>query len=87
MQHVRFVKGRGTYGSGERNVKIWIDFRKSPRFSLTSPLSHVTLFLLCVVSPVDTDVVLFLNIELKIRKDHLFVMKIYDYFVYTVYNM
>jgi hypothetical protein len=38
------------------------------------------------VSPVDTDVVLFLNIELKIRKDHLFVMKIYDYFVYTVYK-
>ena len=32
-----FVKGRGTCGSGERNVKIWIDFRKSPRFSLTSP--------------------------------------------------
>jgi hypothetical protein len=31
-----FVKGRGTCGSGERNVKIWIDFRKSPRFSLTS---------------------------------------------------
>jgi len=27
-------------GSGERNVKIWIDFRKSPRFSLTSPLSQ-----------------------------------------------
>jgi hypothetical protein len=35
-----FVKGRGTCGSGERNVKIWIDFRKSPRFSLTSPLSQ-----------------------------------------------
>ena len=33
-----FVKGRGTCVSGERNVKIWIDFRKSPRFSLTSPL-------------------------------------------------
>jgi hypothetical protein len=32
-----FVKGKGTCGSGERNVKIWIDFRKSPRFSLTSP--------------------------------------------------
>jgi hypothetical protein len=40
VQHVRFVKGRGTCGSGERNVKIWIDFRKSPRFSLTSPLSQ-----------------------------------------------
>ena len=38
MQHVRFVKGRGTCGSGERNIKIWIDFRRSPRFSLTSPL-------------------------------------------------
>ena len=38
MQHVRFVKGRGTCGSEERNIKIWIDFRKSPRFSLTSPL-------------------------------------------------
>jgi hypothetical protein len=25
-----FVKGRGTCGSGERNGKIWIDFRKSP---------------------------------------------------------
>ena len=25
-----FVKGRGTCGSGERNVKIWIDFWKSP---------------------------------------------------------
>jgi hypothetical protein len=35
-----FMKGRGTCGSGERNVKIWIDFRKSPRFSLTSPLSQ-----------------------------------------------
>jgi hypothetical protein len=35
-----FVKGRGTCGRGERNVKIWIDFRKSPRFSLTSPLSQ-----------------------------------------------
>ena len=35
-----FVKGRGTCGSGERNVKIWIDFRKSPRFFLTSPLSQ-----------------------------------------------
>jgi hypothetical protein len=35
-----FVKGRGTCGSGEKNVKIWIDFRKSPRFSLTSPLSQ-----------------------------------------------
>jgi hypothetical protein len=34
------VKGRGICGSGERNVKIWIDFRKSPRFSLTSPLSQ-----------------------------------------------
>jgi hypothetical protein len=41
VQHVRFVKGRGTCGSGERNVKIWIDFRKSPRFSLTSPLSQL----------------------------------------------
>ena len=37
---VRFVKGRGTCGSGERNVKIWTDFRKSPRFSLTLPLSQ-----------------------------------------------
>jgi hypothetical protein len=35
-----FVKGRGTCGNGERNVKIWIDFRKSPTFSLTSPLSQ-----------------------------------------------
>jgi hypothetical protein len=35
-----FVKGRGTCGSGERNVKIWIDFRKSSRCSLTSPLSQ-----------------------------------------------
>jgi hypothetical protein len=35
-----FVKGRGTCGSGERNVRIWIDFRKSPRFSLTLPLSQ-----------------------------------------------
>ena len=35
-----FVKGRGTCGSGERNVKIWIDFRMSPRLSLTSPLSQ-----------------------------------------------
>jgi hypothetical protein len=40
VQHVRFVKGRGTCGSGKRNVKIWIDFRKSPRFSLTLPLSQ-----------------------------------------------
>jgi hypothetical protein len=35
-----FVKGRGTCCSGERNVKIWIDFRKSPRFFLNSPLSQ-----------------------------------------------
>ena len=35
-----FVKGRGTCGSGKRNVKIWIDFRKSSRCSLTSPLSQ-----------------------------------------------
>jgi hypothetical protein len=41
VQHVRFVNGRGTCGSGERNVKIWIDFRKSPRFSLTSPFSQL----------------------------------------------
>ena len=40
VQHVRIVKGRGTCGSGERNVKIWIEFRKSPSFSLTSPLSQ-----------------------------------------------
>jgi hypothetical protein len=36
----RIVEARGTWGSGERNVKIWIDFRKSPRFSLASPLSQ-----------------------------------------------
>jgi hypothetical protein len=30
----------GTCGSRERNVNIWIDFRKSPRSSLTSPLSQ-----------------------------------------------
>ena len=30
-----FVKG-----SRKRNVKIWIDFRKSPRFSLILPLSQ-----------------------------------------------
>ena len=41
VQPVCFVKGRGTCGSGERNVKILIDFRKSPRFSLTSPLSQL----------------------------------------------
>jgi hypothetical protein len=41
VQHVCFVKGRGTCGSGERNVNIWIDFRKSPRFSLTSPSSQL----------------------------------------------
>ena len=35
-----FVKGRGACSSGERNVKIWIDFRKFTRFSLTSPLSQ-----------------------------------------------
>jgi hypothetical protein len=40
VQHVRFVKGRGTCGSRERNAKIWIDFWKSPTFSLTSPLSQ-----------------------------------------------
>jgi hypothetical protein len=27
--------------SGKRNVKIWIAFPKSPRFSLTSPLSQL----------------------------------------------
>jgi hypothetical protein len=31
---------RGTCGSWERNAKIWIDFRKSSRFSLISPLSQ-----------------------------------------------
>jgi hypothetical protein len=36
-----FVKGRGTCCNWERNAKIWIDFRKSPRFSLTSPLSQL----------------------------------------------
>ena len=41
VQHVCFVKGRGTCGSGERNVKVLIDFRKSPRYSLTSPLSQL----------------------------------------------
>ena len=41
VQHVRFVKGRGTCSSGERNVKILIDFPKSPRFSLTLPLSQL----------------------------------------------
>ena len=41
VQHVRFVKGRGTCSSGERNVNFFIDFRKSPRFSLTSPLSQL----------------------------------------------
>jgi hypothetical protein len=51
VQHVRFVKGKGTCGSGKKNVKIWIDFPKFPRFPLTSPLSQVALFLLCVVSP------------------------------------
>ena len=40
VQPLVFVKGRGTCGSAERNVKIWINFRKSPRFSLTSPLSQ-----------------------------------------------
>jgi hypothetical protein len=35
-----FVKGRETCSSRERNVKIWINFRKSSRFSLTSPLSQ-----------------------------------------------
>jgi hypothetical protein len=40
VQHVRLVKGMGTCGSGERNAKIWIDFRKSSRFSLISPLSQ-----------------------------------------------
>ena len=40
VQHIRFVKDTGTCNSGERNVKIWIDFRKSPSFSLTSPLSQ-----------------------------------------------
>jgi hypothetical protein len=36
VQYVRFMKGRGTCGSGERNFKILIDFRKSPRFSFTA---------------------------------------------------
>jgi hypothetical protein len=35
-----FVKGRGTCRSGERNDKIWIEFPKSLKFSLTSPLSQ-----------------------------------------------
>ena len=33
VQHVCFLKDRGTCGSEERNVKIWIDFRKSQIFS------------------------------------------------------
>ena len=41
VQHVRFVKGRGTCGSGERNIKILLAFQKSLRFSLTSPLSQL----------------------------------------------
>ena len=37
-----FVLWKGEIcGSGERNIKILIDFRKSPRFSLTSPLSQL----------------------------------------------
>ena len=36
VQYIRFMKGRRTCGSGERNVKILIDFRKSPRFSFTA---------------------------------------------------
>jgi hypothetical protein len=39
-KHNGFVKGMGTCGSWERNVEILIDFWKSPRFSLTSPLSQ-----------------------------------------------
>ena len=35
-----FLRSLCSSGSGERNVKIWINFRKSPRFSLTSPLSQ-----------------------------------------------
>jgi hypothetical protein len=41
MQHVCFVKGRGICSSGERSVKILLDFRKSPRFSLVSPSSQL----------------------------------------------
>ena len=55
---------RGTCGSGDRNVKIVIDFRKSPRFSLTSPLCQLRekFFLQCVVSAdSETFVVTFLG--------------------------
>ena len=52
-----FVKGRVTCGSGERNIKILLAFWKSPRFSLTLPLSQPRKkssgpVLLSVVSPV-----------------------------------
>jgi hypothetical protein len=32
--------GRLHWNQGEEVIKIWIDFRKSPRFSLTSPSSQ-----------------------------------------------
>jgi len=41
VQHICFVKGRGTCSSREKNVKILLVFRKSPRFSLTSPSSQL----------------------------------------------
>ena len=56
VQHICLVKGRVTCHSGERNVKILLAFGNLPHFSSLHPqvereTSHVTLFLLSVVSP------------------------------------
>ena len=49
-----------------------IDFRKSPRFSLTSPLSQVALFLLCVMSPVVHCIrIIYAGIDLKVVRSIL----------------
>ena len=37
VQHVRVVKGRGTCGSGERNIKIWSIFGSLPDFPSLHP--------------------------------------------------
>jgi len=34
VQHLCFVKDRGTCGNGERSINILLAFQKSPRFSL-----------------------------------------------------
>ena len=60
VQHIRFVKGRGTWDSGKETLKFGSIFGSLPDFPSLRPevkreRSQVALFLLCVVSPAHMD--------------------------------